>query len=167
MKKNLFLYLFIFALLINVFTYMFFTNKQKFEDERIEKMTADIKASNEAIAAEKEKMASDNYFSLENNTNAQTYFEGQDVKAIVMKINDAIYKQNVNPAGNPLVGYPAMDGGKPFTIAKIKVLNHRWIIADFTNGLRWGEVMLKYFVEEDGSITLERTDSVLYEFKPY
>ncbi|MHA3789942.1 hypothetical protein ACX0HA_17175 [Flavobacterium hauense] len=167
MKKNLFLYLFIFALLINVFTYMFFTNKQKYEDQRIEKMEAGVKASKEKLEAEKAKMAEENYFTLENNANAQTYFEGQDINAIAIKVRDAIYKQNINPSGNPLVGYPPMDGGKPFTIAKIKVLNHRWIIADFSNGLRWGEVMLKYFIEDDGSVTLQRTDSVLYDFKPY
>ncbi|PZR22979.1 MAG: hypothetical protein DI539_04150 [Flavobacterium psychrophilum] len=167
MKKNLFLYLFIFSLLINVFTYMYFTSQQKFENERIEKMKADVKASQKEVDAEKEKMAAENYFSLENNTNAQEYFKGQDPKAIVMAITDAIFKQNTNPNGNPLIGYPPMDGGKPFTIAKIKVLNHRWIIADFYNGLRWGEVLIKYFVEEDGTVTFERVDNTLYEFKPY
>lgn len=167
MKKNLFLYLFIFSLLINVFTYMFFSNKQKYEDARIEKMTANVTAAKDSLSAEKQKMVAENYFSLENNDNAKAYFEGQDINAIVIKVRDAIYKQNVNPAGNPLVGYPAMDGGKVFTVAKIKVLNHRWVIADFSNGLRWGEVMLKYFVEEDGSITFEKGETVLYNFKPY
>lgn len=167
MKKNLFLYLFIFSLLINVFTYMFFTNKQKYEDQRIEKMEANIKVAKDNLTAEKEKMAAENYFSLENNDNAKAYFAGQDPAAIVIKVRDAIYKQNVNPSGNPLVGYPPMDGGKPFTIAKIKLLNHRWVIADFSNGLRWGEVMLKYFIEDNGSVTFEKGETVLYDFKPY
>lgn len=166
MKKSLFLYLFIFSLLINVFTYMFFSNKQKYEDERIEKMEANVKADRESLKTEKEKMANENYFSLENNDNAKAYFEGQDASAIAIKVRDAIYKQNTNPAGNPLVGYPAMDG-RVFTIAKIKVLNHRWVIADFSNGLRWGEVLLKYFIEDDGSVSFERGESTLYEFKPY
>lgn len=166
MKKNLFLYLFIFSLLINVFTYMFFSSKQKFEDSRIEKMEAQVKSAKDTIAAEKEKMATDNYFSLENNDNAKAYFEGQDTNAIAIKVRDEIYKQNINPAGNPLIGYPAMDG-RPFTIAKIKILNHRWVIADFSNGLRWGEVLLRYFVEEDGSISFEKGDVLLYNFKPY
>lgn len=166
MKKSLFLYLFIFSLLINVFTYMFFSNKQKYEDERIEKMKTEVKADHETLRAEKEKMANENYFSLENNDNAKAYFEGQDAGAIAIKVRDAIYKQNTNTAGNSLVGYPAMDG-KVFTIAKIKVLNHRWVIADFSNGLRWGEVLLKYFIEEDGSVSFERGESTLYEFKPY
>jgi len=166
MKKNLFLYLFIFSLLINVFTYMFFTGKQKFETERAAAMEAKVKTAKDSLKAEKEKLASENYFSLENNTNAKEYYAGKDVDAIAIKVRDAIYKQNVNPAGNPLVGYPAMDG-KPFTIAKIKILNHKWVIADFYNGLRWGEVLLKYFPEENGTISFERVDTALYEFKPY
>lgn len=167
MKKNLFLYLFIFSLLINVFTYMFFTNKQKYEDKRIEKMEANVKVAKDSMAVEKEKMTAENYFSLENNDNAKGYFEGQDTNAIAIKVRDAIFKLNVNPAGNMLTGYPPMDGNKPFAIAKIKILNHRWVIADFTNGLRWGEVLIKYFVEEDGSISLEKGETVLYNFKPY
>jgi len=166
MKKSLFLYLFIFSLLINVFTYMFFTNKQKYENERIEKMQANVKTAKDSIKAEKEKMGSDNYFTLENNDNAKAYFQGQDVNAIAIKVRDAIYRQNTNAAGNPLVGYPAMDG-RVFTIAKVKVLNHRWVIADFSNGLRWGEVLLKYFIEEDGSVSFEKGETVLYDFKPY
>lgn len=145
---------------------MFFTNKQKYENSRIEKMEAKAKMDKDNLAAEKEKMAVENYFSLENNDNAKAYFEGQDPATIAIKVRDEIYKQNVNPAGNPLVGYPAMDG-KPFTVAKIKILNHRWVIADFSNGLRWGEVMLRYFIEEDGSVTFERGDVLLYNFKPY
>lgn len=145
---------------------MFFSSKQKFEDSRIEKMEAQVKSAKDTIAAEKEKMATDNYFSLENNDNAKAYFEGQDTGAIAIKVRDEIYKQNINPAGNPLIGYPAMDG-RPFTIAKIKILNHRWVIADFSNGLRWGEVLLRYFVEEDGSISFEKGDVLLYNFKPY
>lgn len=145
---------------------MFFSNKQKYEEQKIEKIKANVKADEENLKAEKEKMATENYFSLENNDNAKAYFEGQDAAAIAIKVRDAIYKQNTSPSGNPLIGYPAMDG-KVFTIAKVKVLNHRWVIADFSNGLRWGEVLLKYFIEEDGSVSFERAESTLYEFKPY
>jgi len=166
MKKNLFLYLFIFSLLINVFTYMFFTGKQKFEDERLVATEAKIKTAKDSLVTEKKKLESENYFTLENDVNAKEYFAGKDVKAISIKVRDEIYKQNITPGGNPLVGYPAMDGS-PFTVAKIRVLNHRWVIADFTNGKHWGEVILKYFIEENGSVSFERADSILYEFKPY
>jgi hypothetical protein len=145
---------------------MFFTGKQKYDTERITAMEAKVKTERDSLKAEKVKSADENYFTLENDANAREYFAGKDVAAISIKVRDEIYKQNITAGGNPLVGYPAMDGN-PFTIAKIRVLNHRWVIADFSNGKRWGEVLLKYFPEENGSVTFERVDSVLYEFKPY
>ena len=145
---------------------MFFTNKQKFEDKQVEEAHAKVKMIKDSITIIKAKNADENYFSLENNRNALDYFAGKDVPAIAIKIRDAIYAKNINPGGNPLVEYPAMDG-KVFTVSKIKILNHRWIIADFSNGLRWGETLLKYFIEEDGTITFKAVDSVLYPFEPY
>ena len=47
--------------------------------------------------------------------------------------------------------------------AKVKVLNHRWIIADFSDGEIWGEVLLKYFVNDDNSISFEVNQSLLYQ----
>lgn len=166
MKKNLFLYLFIFSMLINVFTYMYFTNKQKFENERIAKIEAGIKSQRDSLKSQKDAMANDLYFSLENNINAKDYYEGRDIAAIAIKVRDGIYAKNIGPNGNPLVGYPPMDG-RPFTVSKIKVLNHRWVIVDFTNGMRWGEALIRYFIEDDGSITYEQGDTTLYNFKPY
>lgn len=166
MKKNLFLYLFIFALLTNVFTYMYFTNKQKFEDGRIAKMEQRVKSVKDSLQAEKDKSIDNNYFSLENNTNAQAYFEGADVGALALKVRDGLYAKNVNEKGNTLIPYPMMDN-RPFTINRMKILNNRWIVADFSNGLRWGELLIKYFVEEDGSITYETAESLLHNFRPY
>jgi hypothetical protein len=50
-------------------------------------------------------------------------------------------------------------------IIKVKVLNHRWIIADFSDGEYWGEVLLKYFVNDDQTITFEINQSLLYQKK--
>ena len=46
---------------------------------------------------------------------------------------------------------------------KVKILNHRWIIADFSDGEIWGEVLLKYFVNDDESIAFEVNQSLLYQ----
>lgn len=145
---------------------MYFTNKQKFEDDRIQKADAGIKAQRDSIKAQKTSMANDLYFSLENNINAKDYYQGQDISAIAIKVRDGIYAKNIGSNGNPLVGYPPMDG-RPFTVSKIKVLNHRWVIVDFSNGMRWGEALIRYFIEDDGSITYEQGDTTLYNFIPY
>jgi hypothetical protein len=53
-------------------------------------------------------------------------------------------------------------GEQKFIINKIKILNHRWIIADYSNGSLWGEVLLKYFINEDQTISFEIMNSYLY-----
>ncbi|MXN92423.1 hypothetical protein GR160_14435 [Flavobacterium sp. Sd200] len=166
MKKQLFLYLFIFSLIINVFTYMYFTNKQKYEDKRIADMQHKVKTVQDSLKANAALIDEADYFSLEHNSNAVQYFAGTDIKKLNIAIRDAVYKQNSNPNGNPLAQYPPAEG-RAFTINKFKVLNNRWIIADFTNGMQWGEVIIKYFVESDGSITFENGLTNLHPFTPY
>ena len=68
---------------------------------------------------------------------------------------------NSDPEGNKYVDQ-AKSGDQKYIINKIKILNHRWIIADYSNGQLWGEVLLKYFVESDGSVTFETMSSYLY-----
>lgn len=160
MKKNLFLYLFIFALLINVFTYMYFTNKQKFEDGRIDEMQAKVKSLKDSLETVTGKCADANYFSVESNSNALNTFTG-DINEIAIKIRDGILAKNDVEKGNSLVPYPPIEG-KPFIISKLKVLNDRWVIADFSNTLNEGQVLIKYFIEDDGSITYETAETVFY-----
>jgi hypothetical protein len=162
MKKNIFLYLFIFALLTNVFTYMYFTNKEKFEAGRIDKLEAGKKSLKDSLEVQMGKVADANYFTLAYNDNALDYFaESEDIATLENRIKDGVLDLNTNPKGNPLVGYDALNG-KNFLINKVQVLNHRWIIADFSNGKAWGEVLIKYFAEEDGTFKYETIETVLH-----
>ncbi|OYQ43819.1 hypothetical protein CHU92_02935 [Flavobacterium cyanobacteriorum] len=161
MKKNLYLYLFIFSLLINIFTYVYFDNKAKFNQSQLAKAEKNDKAASDSIRYFKQVLEEANYFSLENNDNAAEYFAGQDIAALSEKVRAGIDKYNQNKNGNPLVEYPAI-GGVPFLINKIKILNHRWIIADFSNGKAWGEVLIKYFVDSNGQVTYEPLQTILY-----
>ncbi len=36
-----------------------------------------------------------------------------------------------------------------YFINKVKILNHKWIIADFSNGNRWGEMWIEYHFNEN------------------
>jgi len=164
MKKSIFLYLFIFAVLFNIFTYMYFTNKQKHEEERIvnlEKRVNELKAGGGAPAAANNDNEGD-YFMLETNDNAMEYFgDDADIPALVAKIKDGISELNANPKGNRLTQHDPMNG-TPFLINKVQILNNRWIIADFSNGTAWGEVLIKYFVNEDGTIDYETMQTLLH-----
>ncbi len=139
---------------------MYFSNKQKFEDERIATMETRAKSLKDSLSAETLKAEKANHFSLEDNYNATQYFEGKDVNEIAIKVRDGIYAQNVQPGGNPLVGYPQM--GNPFVINNFKILNNRWVIADFSNGTIQGEVILKYFLDDDGKVSYETAETLLH-----
>ena len=52
-------------------------------------------------------------------------------------------------------------GGK-FLINKIKVLNHKLLIANFSNGTFGGELFVKYTIAADASITFNVVEHFLY-----
>ena len=166
MKKSLMLYLFILAILMNVFTYMFYSKEVKFEQDRYEKTTKKLRDSINLVSG---KLAEANYFSLDYNENAQNYFDNSasggkiiQYEKLIPVVTEKLLDLNSNPSGNPYTGQDKIDN-KKFIINKVKVLYHRWIIADYSNGELWGEVLLKYFVNDDESIDFEVNQSLLYQ----
>lgn len=158
MKKQLFLYLFIVSALINVFTYMYYSKKDATIEKRFEDKNKRMKDS---ISQFENVLYDANYFSLENNQNAQEYFSNYDVTKLLPQLKDALLAYNDAAEGNKYIDQPKM-GEQKFIINKIKVLNHRWIVADYSNGTLWGDVLIKYFVKEDNSITFETIETFLY-----
>lgn len=165
MKKSLLLYLFILALLFNVFTYMYYSKEATFQKTKYEKMN---KKMNDSLTSASNKLTDANYFSLEKNENAQNYFDLADsektisYEKLIPYVTEKLLDLNANPNGNPYVGQDKI-GANKFIINKVKILNHRWIIADFSDGEYWGEVLLKYFVNKDDSISFETNQSLLYQ----
>jgi hypothetical protein len=165
MKKSLLLYAFILTFLMLIFTYMFYSKQVKFEQEKYTKTTKKYKDSLNIFT---EKLREANYFSLENNENAQNYFENASSDKIIQYeklipyVTEKLLDYNDNPKGNPYTGQDQI-GENKFIINKVKVLNHRWIIADFSDTQIWGEVLLKYFVNDDESISFEVNQAVLYQ----
>jgi hypothetical protein len=164
MKQSLLLYLFILSLVFTIFTYAYYSKQVQFQSLQIEKLTKKIKANESEFNS---KLQDANYFSLENNEKAQNYFYSsipeQNIKvaALIPSLKDKLLEFNDNPNGNPFTGQEKL-GVNKFIINKIKVINHRWIIADFSDGEYWGEVLLKYFVNSDKSYSFEVNQSILY-----
>jgi hypothetical protein len=162
MKKSLFLYLFIIAVLMNLFTYKYFTSKEAAE-QKTESGTGEAKV--DSVSSNANLTYDDDVFSLENNDRAQNYlFETakiNDIPAFSEKVKQALLAYNDSPEGNKYVDQVKM-GEQKFIINSMKILNHRWIIANYSNGELWGEVVLKYFVEDNGSISFEVMNSYLY-----
>jgi hypothetical protein len=169
MKKSLFLYLFIIAALLNIFTYKYFTSKescaQKSATENNTNPMISSKTLTDSITHLYDKLYDANLFSLENNDRAQNYlYESNninDVPVFAEKVKQSLLSYNDSPKGNKYTDQVKM-GNQKFIISRIKLLNHRWIIANYSNGELWGEVLLKYFVEDNGSISFEIMNSYLY-----
>jgi hypothetical protein len=158
MKKSLFLYLFIISVLMNLFTYAFYSKQSVFESERFASTKKKLKDSISDLST---KLNDAEYFSLEKNDNAQNYLENYDVNKLIPVIQEKLMAYNDNSEGNQFTGQVKM-GDQKFIINKIKVINHRWIVADYSNGELWGEVVLKYFINKDESISFEIMDTYLY-----
>lgn len=160
MKKPL-LYLFIFSVLLNIFTYMYFTKKSKFEDDRIANFQKESKSKRDSIVTLNDQLRDADYFSLANNENASEYYESYDISQLSAEIRDEIMSLNEGPNGNPLTKYEIINGNKPI-INKVKILNHRWIIADFAIGQAWGEVLIKYFKVDGKPTEFETVETFIY-----
>lgn len=162
MKKSLFLYLFIIAVLLNVFTYKYFTSKEAAGQKPV---TETAEAAKDSTASAKTTATETDGFTLEHNDRAQNYLyessKVNDVPAFEEKVKQALLAYNDSPEGNKYTDQPKM-GEQKYIINSVKLLNHRWIIADYSNGQLWGEVLLKYFVEENGTISFEIMNSYLY-----
>ncbi|AWG23387.1 hypothetical protein FFWV33_18550 [Flavobacterium faecale] len=165
MKRSFLLYAFILLVLVNIFTYAYYSAEVKFEQERYTRVTKKLKDSLSSVSS---KLTDANYFSLEKNENAQNYFEDSNpdktiqYEKLIPVIKERLMDLNANPKGNPYTGQDQI-GANKFVINKIKILNHRWIIVDYSDGDIWGEALLKYFVNEDQTLSFEVIQSLLYQ----
>lgn len=162
MRSKIFLYLFIFTLMFTIFIYV---NDKKILDskdsyiENLEGKLLKADTSNQELLSENNNLK---YFSLSQNEEAISYFEsrGIDPGELERTLEDEIIGRNTAGNDNELVPYGGMDG--VMRINKVKVLNHKWIIADFTDGTYWGELFLSYEIDENRSLKLNTESSFLY-----
>ncbi|WP_420917758.1 hydrolase [Robiginitalea aestuariiviva] len=100
------------------------------------------------------------YFSLENNDDALVYFDHLNLEDPAGYVRDKLLETNERPGDNPLVPYEGMESN--FKINKIKVLNHRWILADYSDGKYWGELLIAYEIRDDLGVDFTPMDHLLY-----
>ena len=165
MKKSLLLYALILSIVFNIYTYMYLSKEVNYEQEKYKKITTKLRDSIQLVT---NKLFDADYFSLEKNDNAQNYFESaksdkiRNYATMIPYVTGQLLDLNANPKGNPYTGQVQL-GATKFSINKVKVLNHRWIIADYSDGEYWGEVLLKYFINDDESVSFEVNQSFLYQ----
>lgn len=150
------------AVLFIIYQYM--NEKKIFESQenRIELLEAKVKKSEDSIKSLQNRVSNLNYFTLQGNDNAMTYFENQGYEAADVEANvaDQIMDFNLQKGNNPLVPFDGMNGD--MKINKLKFLNHKWILADFTDGKYWGEMILSYNFNENNDLELTALGSFIY-----
>ena len=165
MKRAIFMYLFFFAMLFVIFQYMnekkiFGKQENKIESQRnkINKLKDQVKVITDSL----ETLSNVDYFSLQGNENAISYIESLGFEALEIEtfVSDYIYDQNLKKGSNQLVPYEGINGD--MKINKLKFLNHKWILADYTDGRYWGEMVLEYYVTKDREIELKQISSLMY-----
>lgn len=163
MKQSLLLYGLITAVLLNLFTFMFYRGQVNHEQEKYAKL-------DKKLTEVQTKLAESDYFSLSNDLNAQEYFDNDDVskiidyKQLIPDVTNKLMDFNDDPKGNKYSGQEQL-GANKFIINKVKIINHRWIVADFSDGDIWGECLIKYFVNDDKTIDFENFQSLIYQKK--
>ena len=159
MKLKIFIYLFVFTALILVFQLVNSSKVVNYQVEMIQEKIARIDTLRQQLDKSEQAYADDVYFSLDRNEEAMAYFEDLSIEDLITRIKDKVYDSNAVKGDNPLVPFTGT-GGK-FLINKVKILNHKWLIADFSDGTYWGELWIQYAINGEG-IRLEVKDYLLY-----
>jgi len=162
MKRNLYLYLFIFASLIALILYVNGRNIQESQDTAYRSLEEKLESTQKQLDEASMTGSNTNLFTLENNEEAYNYFEssGLDRDQIEPLLQDYLLEQNIIEGGNPLVDY--IGEGRGFQINDIQVLNHKWLIANFTDNQIWGEVFIQYDFDENNELSMQSLKTVLY-----
>ena len=163
MKQKIFMYLFVFSILLVLFQYV--NSKRVFEDmnRKLDGYKTQLKYSKDSIAALQDDNLELSHFNLDRNEDAMTYFEnkGYNVDELIPLIKDELYKLNEEKGEHPIIPY-ASETGRRMMINTVKLLNHKWIIADFSDGQFWGELFLTYEITQDQQLKFNLVESFLY-----
>jgi hypothetical protein len=156
------MYLFFFSILLVLFMYV--NQSAIFERQTavINSLEQKQLALKDTVTALNQEISELLYFDLLTNDSARTYFEqiGLEPEDAANQVKERIYEYNLQKGGNPLVSFANANG--QWRINRIKFLNHRWVIADCSDGSAWGELWIEYFFDQEGQLDLTVESSVLY-----
>ncbi|WP_229720484.1 hydrolase [Winogradskyella helgolandensis] len=164
MKNKILMYLFIFSVLLIVFQYVNSKNIIDKYEEDIVKIKDKVVEKDKAIKALEEQNFELSYFNIDRNEDALTYFEalGYDTEQLIPAIIDGLYNMNdYEGEDHPIVPYVSMTDSK-LVINKVRVMNHKWIVANFTDGEFWGEIFVTYSIDENNDLKYKLVEYFLY-----
>ncbi|MDO7171342.1 hydrolase [Mariniflexile sp. AS56] len=165
MKQKIFMYLFVFSILLILFQYV--NAKRVFADmdRKLDGYKTQAERYKDSVAVLQNENLDLSHFNFERNEDAISYFEnkGYNVAELVPLIKDELYRLNEEKGEHPIIPY-ASEEGKRMMINTVKLLNHKWIVADFSDGQYWGELFLTYQITEGKQLKFNLVESFLYPF---
>jgi len=158
------MYLFIFSALLIIFQYVNSKNIIDKYEKDIKSYKTTMAEQEKAIAITEEKNFELSYFSMDRNEDALNYFEvqGYNTDELIPTIIEGLYNMNdYKGEEHPIVPYVSMTQSK-LLINKVRVLNHKWIIANFTDGEHWGEIFVTYTIDENNNLKYKLVEYFMY-----
>lgn len=166
MKQRLFMYLFIFTLLLVVFQFVNSKNIIESYDEKLTRYMDKNVQLKDSIRSLQDQKSTDVYaFRFDTNDDAMTYWEreGYRIKEFSPFIKDQLMNLNIyDTEDHPLVPYASMTENK-MLIDQIRMINHKWIVASFTDGSYWGEMLITYEIDDAENLNFKVIESILYQ----
>lgn len=165
MKQRIFMYLFVFTALLVLFQYASAKRVLDGLNKRLNTSESQLKIYKDSVAVLHNDILEVSHFNLYRNEDAISYFEDQGYKVdeLIPFIKDELYKLNEVKGDHPIVPYAASEGRK-MLLNTVKMLNHKWIIADFSDGEYWGEVFLTYEITNEKQLKFNLVEHFLYPF---
>ena len=133
---------------------------QKEKDTKIKSLHSTVTNLRDSLQNAQLKVMDMQYFSLENNDDAMAYYDHLQLEDPNRYIADKLLETNESKEDNPLIPYEGMENA--FKLNKIKILNHKWIIVDFSDGKFWGELLIEYELKDDLGVDFILLDHLLY-----
>ena len=143
-------------------------NTEEKKNPEKENTTISVERLQDSIQKLSDDLAEERYFDISFNEDARYFFHENGIDDPKEFVLQQLMATNITKDENhPLISYRPRRNAK-FQINKIKLLNHRWVICDFSDGLDWGELLLKMTLNDNKTLSFEVLDQTLYvsEQKP-
>ena len=158
MRNKIIQYLLIFISLIALYLFVSDLNKTAAFAASQERLTNRMQKLQDSIAQLITDQTEHAYFSLAFNRDAQETYLNLKPNDLQLLLEAYLLEQNDAPNGNPLLS----SVGKGWIVNKISIVNHQWLLADFTDGSQWGDALFQYQVNYNKQVRLRLLNHVMY-----
>lgn len=168
MKQRIFMYLFIFTVLLVVFQYANSKSILDTYEADITKLKAKVESQNKEISDLKTQNEACSGFTINGNEAAISYLEdkGFNAEKLLQQLKDGLYEMNnYQGTDHPIVPYVSMTNNR-MVIDQIQVLNHKWILTNYTDGKHSGELFIIYSIDENNNLKYELKEYFMYPITP-